>query len=113
MRIGSGRLFRAGMAALFAVLLCCNASEARAPQGKATLLSGTLYKVHAGFLEIKSGEKQIDVVKVDSTTVYWDGKTDKAASKKDLGGGDELMVEIVRKNGVTMARKVRFMHRGS
>jgi hypothetical protein len=113
MRIGSKRLSCAGMAALVVLLFCGNSSGTRAAQRTATLLSGTLYRVHAGFLEIKSGEKQIDVVKVDSATVYWDGKTDKAASKKDLSGGDELMVEIVKQNGVMVARKVRFMHRGS
>jgi len=110
MEIGRRRLLWAGVAALIALLLC--RSAARAAQEKATLLSGTLYKVHAGFLEMREDEKHIAVVKVDSATVYWDGKADKAASKKDLSGGDELMVELVEKQGALVARKVRFLHRG-
>jgi SRSO17 transposase len=109
MDIGRRRLLWAGVAALIALLLC--RSAARAAQEKSTLLSGTLYKVHAGFLEMREDEKHIAVVKVDSATVYWDGKKDRAGSRKDLSGGDELMVEVVEKGGALVARKVRFLHR--
>lgn len=55
--------------------------------------------------------KSIAVVKVDSGTVYWNGKTDKAASRKDLTTGDELATEVVEKKGLPVAQKVRFLHR--
>jgi len=113
MRAETRRLLFAGVAAIVALLLWCSAGAARAAQGKAALLSGNLYKVHAGFLEMRSDDKHIAVVKVDSATVYWDGKTDKAASKKDLSGGDELIIEMVEKDGALVAHKVRFLHRGS
>ena len=103
-------LARAGMAAAIALMLF-GAGTLRAPQRKERLLSGILYRAHAGFLEIKSDEKHIAVVKVDSATVYWNGKTDKAASKKDLSAGDELIVEMVDKNDAMVATKVRFLHR--
>ena len=94
-----------------ALLLCSVANSARSAQGRGTLLSGILYKVHAGFLEIKSDEKHIAAVKVDAATVYWDGKTDKAASKKDLSAGDELIIEMIERNQAMVAKKVRFLHR--
>ncbi len=101
----------AGVAAVVAMVLCCGVGAARPAQGKGLLLSGVLYRVHAGFLEIKSDEKHIAVVKVDSATVYWNGKTDKAANKKDLNAGDELIIEMAEKNQAMVARKVRFLHR--
>jgi hypothetical protein len=82
-------------------------------QTKESLVTGSLYRIHAGFLEVKTGEKNISVVKVDSGTVYWNGKTDKAASAKDLTLGDELAIEVVEKKGLPVAQKVRFLHRFS
>ena len=99
------------VAAVVALLLYGGATMARTPQGKGMLVSGILYKVHAGFLEIKSDEKHIAVVKVDSATVYWNGKTDKAASKKDLSAGDELIIEMAEQSQAMVAKKVRFLHR--
>ena len=99
------------MAAVVALLLGSVANSARTPQAKGMLVSGILYKVHAGFLEIKSDEKHIAVVKTDSETVYWNGKTYKAASKKDLSVGDELIIEIAEKSQTMVAKKVRFLHR--
>jgi len=100
-----------GAAVVAAMILCAGASATRTPQQKGMLLSGNLYRVHAGFLEIKSDEKHIAVVKVDSSTIYWNGKTDKAASKKDLAAGDELIIEVIEKDQAMVAKKVRFMRR--
>jgi len=93
-------------------LLFYSPSAVRANQEKGMLLSGILYRVHAGFLEIKSDGKHVAVIMVDSATVYWNGKTEKAASKNDLSAGDELIIEVVDKNNLMVAKKVRFLHRG-
>ncbi len=50
---------------------------------------------------------------VDATTIYWDGKTDKAAAEKDFRPGDEIIAEMTEKDGAIVAKKVRFLHRGS
>jgi hypothetical protein len=81
-------------------------------QGKATLITGALYRVHPGFLEVQSGEKTISVVKVNAATIYWNGRTDKKATAKELRQGDGLIIEAAEKDGVPVAQKVRFAHAG-
>ena len=85
--------------------------EAGRAQTKGMLVYGNLYRIHAGFLELKADENHISAVKVDATTVYWDGKADKAATKGDLKSGDEIIAEMAVKEGVMVAKKVRFLHR--
>jgi hypothetical protein len=99
------------VAALFALLLAVG--NATSAQTKGMLISGNLYRVHGAFLELKNGEKDIGLVPVNAATIYWDGKTDKAASKKDLSVGDEIIAEMIEKDGAMVAKKVRFLHRGS
>ena len=96
---------------LLAILASVGDGAALAAQAKTALVTGSLYRVHAGFLEVKSGEKNISVVKVDSATIYWNGKADKAASARDMVLGDELAIQIVEKKGLPVAEKVRFLHR--
>ncbi|HXA00072.1 MAG TPA: hypothetical protein VN025_20100 [Candidatus Dormibacteraeota bacterium] len=112
MERSSRKLLCAG-AVLAISMFFCRAGAAHEGQAKATLVSGILYRVHTGFLEVKSDEKHVSVVKVDSETVYWNGKTDKVATKKDLSLGDELIAEMIEKNGALVAQKVRFLNRGS
>jgi len=81
-------------------------------QAKTTLINGTLYRVHAGFLEVQAGAKNISLVKVNTATVYWNGRTDKKAAAKDLQLGDEVIIEAVEKDGVPLAQKVRFARPG-
>jgi len=81
-------------------------------QAKTTLINGTLYRVHAGFLEVQAGAKNISLVKVNAATVYWNGRTDKKAAAKDLQLGDEVIIEAVEKDGVPLAQKVRFARPG-
>jgi hypothetical protein len=85
--------------------------EAGRAQTKGMLVYGNLYRIHAGFLELKADENHISAVKVDAATVYWDGKADKAAAKGDLKNGDEIIAEMAVKEGVMVAKKVRFLHR--
>jgi len=101
------------VAAELAILLSFGSSIVRGAQTKGSLITGSLYRIHSGFLEVKTGEISVSVVKVDSGTVYWNGKTDKAASAKDLIPGDELAIETVEKKGLPVAQKVRFLHRFS
>jgi len=82
------------------------------PQAKTTLINGTLYRVHTGFLEVQSSAKNISMVKVNAATVYWNGRTDKKATAKDLRLGDEVIIEAVEKDGMPFAQKVRFAHGG-
>ncbi|GEM_PF-4630899 len=104
------RLFAsAGIGALIALLICGTLARS---QTKSALVYGNLYRVHAGFLELKGG-KNITVVKIDAATIYWDGKADKAAAKKDLVAGDEIIAEMAEKDGVVVAKKIRFLHRGT
>jgi len=77
-------------------------------QAKTTLINGTLYRVNAGFLEVQGGTKNILLVKVNAATVYWNGRTDKKATAKDLQLGYEVIIEAVEKDGVPLAQKVRF-----
>ncbi len=81
-------------------------------QAKTTLINGTLYRVHAGFLEVQSSAKNISMVKVNAATVYWNGRTDKRATAKDLRLGDGVIIEAVEKDGIPLAQKVRFAHTG-
>lgn len=90
-----------------AIVFCAGADA----QAKGTLIYGNLYRVHATFLELKTGEKQIAAVKVDAATIYWDGKADKAAARKALILGDEIIAEMAEKDGAIVAKKVRFLHR--
>ncbi|MBS1839618.1 MAG: hypothetical protein JSS69_14675 [Acidobacteria bacterium] len=95
---------------LLLALVCDGRASA---QAKVKLVYGNLHRVHAGFLELKAGEKQIVLVKVDVSTIYWNGKTDKAAAKKDLIPGDEIIAEMAEKEGAMTAKKIRFLHRDS
>ena len=99
----------AAVAALFVLLL--PTEKATSAQTKGMLVSGNLYRVHGAFLELKNGEKDIVLVPVNAATIYWDGKTDRAASKKDLTVGDEIVAELLEKDGAMVAKKVRFLHR--
>ena len=81
-------------------------------QAKTTLINGTVYRVHAGFLEVQSGAKNISPVKVNAATVYWNGRTEKKATAKDLHVGDQVIIEAVEKDGVPLAQKVRFARAG-
>ena len=94
---------------MLAIVFCAGANA----QAKGILIYGNLYRVHATFLELKTGEKQVAVVKVDAATIYWDGRADKATAKKDLSLGDEIIAEMTEKDGAIVAKKVRFLHRGS
>jgi len=83
-------------------------------QTKAALVSGILYRVHPGFLEVQTaGAKNILAVKVNAATIYWNGKTDKKAAANELQRGDELMIETADKDGMPLAQKVRFFHSGT
>ena len=82
-------------------------------QVKATLINGILYRAHPGFLELQSGGKNISMVKVNAATIYWNGRTDKKATAKELQRGDEVIIEAVEKDGVPVAQKVRFAHPGN
>jgi hypothetical protein len=93
----------------FFVLLLATGNTSSA-QTKGMLVSGNLYRVHGAFLELKNGEKDIALVPVNAATIYWDGKTEKAASKKDLSVGDEIIAEMIDKDGAMVAKKVRFLH---
>ena len=97
--------------AVFALLFSFDGETMRGAQTKGSLLTGSLYRIHTGFLEVRTVEKRVSVIKVDSETVYWNGKTDKAASAKDLVPGDELVIEVAEKKGLPVAQKVRFLHR--
>ena len=79
-------------------------------QTKPALVSGILYRIHPGFLEVRADAKNVIVVKVDSATVYWNGRTDKAASAKGMAEVDELIIEVIEKKGLPLAQKVRFLH---
>jgi hypothetical protein len=92
-----------------AILLLLASAHA---QAKTALINGTLYRVHAGFLEVQSGAKNISMVKVNAATVYWNGRTDKKAAAKDLHLGDEVIIEAAEKDGMPVAQKVRFAHGG-
>jgi hypothetical protein len=94
------------------LMLALVSSCGAAAQAKGMLVYGTLYRMQAGFLELKTGEKQFAVMKVDAATIYWDGKTDKAAAKKDLSLGGEIIAEMTEKDGAIVTKKVRFLHRG-
>lgn len=78
-------------------------------QEKAKLINGIVYRIHPGFLEVQSGPKNIAMVKVTAATVYWNGKTDKRATAKDLQAGVEVVIEATEKGGWATAQKVRFM----
>jgi len=93
----------------FATVLLLASADA---QAKTTLINGTLYRVHTGFLEVQSGAKNISLVKVNASTVYWNGRTDKKATAKDLRLGDGVIIETVEKDGMPLAQKVRFAHAG-
>ena len=82
-------------------------------QTKATLINGILYRAHPGFLEVQSGGKNISMVKVNAATIYWNGRTDKKASAKELAPGDEVIIEAAEKDGLPVAQKVRFAHPGN
>jgi hypothetical protein len=99
----------AAVATLFVLLLPIG--NATSAQTKGKLVSGNLYRVHGAFLELKNGEKDIVLVPVDAATIYWDGKGDKAATKKDLTVGDEIVAELLEKDGAMVAKRVRFLHR--
>jgi hypothetical protein len=92
-----------------AVLLSTSANA----QSKATLINGSLYRVHPGFLEVQTGGKKISLVKVNAATIYWNGKTDKKATAKELQLGDEVIIEAAEKDGIPVAQKVRFAHTGN
>ena len=79
-------------------------------QAKPTMISGRLYRLHAGFLEVQSDPKNIRIVKVNGETIYWNGKSDKKAAAKELAVGDEVMIEATETDGTATARKVRFIH---
>jgi hypothetical protein len=111
MRIAGSSFACAAVVTFFGLLLATeNPSSA---QTKGMLVSGNLYRVHYAFLELKNGEKDIVLVPVNAATIYWDGKADKAATKKDLNVGDEIIAELSEKDGAMVAKKVRFLHRGS
>jgi hypothetical protein len=93
----------------FASVLLLASADA---QAKTTLINGTLYRVHAGFLEVQDSAKTISLVKVNAATVYWNGRTDKKAAAKDLRLGDGVIIETVEKDGMPVAQKVRFAHAG-
>jgi len=83
-------------------------------QTKAALVSGILYRAHPGFLEVQTaGTKNVLAVKVNAATIYWNGKTDKKGTAKELRQGDELMIETADKDGAPLAQKVRFFHSGT
>lgn len=109
MKIARGSFACAAVAALFILLLPIG--NTTSAQTKGMLVSGNLYRVHGAFLELKNGEKDIVLVPVNAATIYWDGKTDKSASKKDLSVGDEIIAELSEKDGAVVAKKVRFLHR--
>jgi len=93
------------------IALALRVDQVNSAQTKGMLVSGNLYRVHGAFLELKNGEKDIVLVPVNTATIYWDGKTEKAASKKDLSVGDEIIAELSEKDGAMVAKKVRFLHR--
>lgn len=74
------------------------------------MMSGRVYRIHAGFLEVQSDAKNIRIVKVNEETIYWNGKSDKKTAAKELAVGDEVMIEATEKDGTATARKVRFIH---
>jgi len=82
-------------------------------QAKAALINGTLYRAHAGFLEVQSGGKNISMVKVNAATIYWNGRSDKKATAKELQPGDVVIIDAVEKDGLPVAQKVRFAHPGN
>lgn len=85
-------------------------------QTKPALVSGILYRIHSGFLEVQTdlkNPKSISMVKVNATTAYWNGRTDKRATFKDLQQGDEIMIETITQEGIPVAQKVRFLHPGT
>jgi len=110
MKIARKNFACAAAAGLFVLLALGNLTSG---QTKGKLAYGNLYRVHSGFLELKTGEKDILVVKVDIATIYWDGKAERAATKQDLSMGDEIIAEFSEKDGAMVAKKVRFLHRGS
>jgi hypothetical protein len=89
-------------------LLCASTNA----QTKAKLINGSLYRVHPGFLEVQTGGKNIVPVKVNAATIYWNGKTDKKATAKELRIWDEVIIEATEKDGIPVAQKVRFAHQG-
>ncbi|SRR6266404_881982 len=82
-------------------------------QAKATLINGTLYRMHAGILEVQIGGKNILLVKTDAATIYWNGRTDKKAAAKELRPADQVIIEAVEKGGFPVAQKIRFAHAGN
>ena len=85
-------------------------------QTKPGLVSGILYRIHSGFLEVQTdlqNPKSIAMVKVNAATAYWNGRTDKRATFKNLQQGDEVMIETVTQEGIPVAQKVRFLHPGT
>jgi len=85
------------------------ANLAGAQEVKPKMIAGHVYRIHAGFLEVQSDPKNIVMVKVNGATIYWNGKTDKKASAKELAVGDEVMIEATEKAGLATAEKVRFI----
>ncbi|HLK06274.1 MAG TPA: hypothetical protein VKT53_17695 [Candidatus Acidoferrum sp.] len=80
-----------------------------AAQAKPKMITGRVYRIHAGFLEVQSDPKNVTIVKVNAATAYWNGKADKKASMKELQAGEEVIIEATEKDGLATAQKVRFM----
>lgn len=76
---------------------------------KSKMISGVLYRIHPGFLEVQSGTRDVSAVRVNAATIYWNGKTDKKASAKELAAGQEVVIEATEKDGLATAQKVRFL----
>lgn len=77
-------------------------------QNDAALLTGILQKVHPGFLEVSNG-KDIVAIKTDAATKYLDARTDKPSTRGNLSVGSEVTIEYVKKDGFSVARKIRFL----
>jgi hypothetical protein len=106
-----------GMRAAVALSVFCSSAmfllTSADAQSKAKLINGYLYRTHSGFLEVRTGGKNISLVKVNGTTIYWNGRTDNKATAKELQPGDEVIIEAVEKDGLPVAQKVRFAHPGN
>jgi hypothetical protein len=96
-------LFLVGCVAITMPLLRVSADA------KSKMITGIVYRIHPGFLEVQNDPKNIAVVKVNAATIYWNGKTDKKASAKDLAAGQEVVIEATEKDGLATAQKVRFL----
>src|SRR2546429_9022543 len=81
-------------------------------QAKATLINGTLYRMHAGILEVQIGGENIFLVEKDAAKIYWDGRTDKKNAAKEMRAGGQGNILAGGKRGGFLVPKIKYARPG-